>query len=307
MAIAPITSVKVSNNNSVNFSGKKKEKDDNLMQYSDAPKKVGKAVTIPVALLMAMSPGMVNGQNYEATNSQATEQVAQTKQKEGKFLLNAFKPLALKKKFKDTRDTKTEDYYHWINVWKKDGQTLYSCETAGIDERLKVNRKYTAIFVDPVMISEKHRNSDERYISTIFLIPHNMNAHKGIYEGVKDEDIYCVKGMVFHHDLGDKSNYYGLIVDGMDLVAGKMVQYEIRIPNAFAFRLRAFMRNGYMMVDGLKCKNTSYDMVRDCSSFRECYNTTEPDLIGPEDAGSVLDVIAMKTRRNGKDTSKKRY
>ena len=140
MAIAPINGINVRQNynSTINFAGRKRYEDGDDAQQN--PRRASNLATVPVVVLMAMTPGMLNGKQpvtvLPANEMNVTEVLAQTpeiKEAENTYYTSAaqFSNSSYDLSSFDPRDIQYKQYYkmngkNWVMVWNDVGKSTNS-------------------------------------------------------------------------------------------------------------------------------------------------------------------------------------
>lgn len=207
MAITPVSSVRLGQyNNSVNFGSRKKnlepQEEGNYNQPSG--KKLGKLATVPVIVMMAMAPGMMDGKTPANAIPMDSEQLTE--------LLAANTSSVAEVPPQQSRSTKNARYWEVFN--KNKYKINKSFEILNADNNgIKGGepRSYTLTF------ESIFKNKNDVYM--IYLYPHDM-----VTDSDYKESRYPISSLV-HHKPEYGEDFWGVITRPIDQTA-----CEVRIP-----------------------------------------------------------------------------
>lgn len=266
MAITAINNVRLNSVNTVNFTGKKKKADDENSQNLHTNHKSNKLATVPVVVMMAMSPAMLNGKQPITISPENAKEITE---------LVAESPNAQQDQIKIRYPNRSRAYNIRLNIAEEKG--LYRRELINMqnsDTKYSNRRSYTMYITSP----NKNRPGGV-WANQILLIPYDS----------KDigEDVYKAIGMTYHN-IGKDKEYCGLIVKNLEPYDPRV--FEIRIPDEAANQLI------YLQVGETPYENATniLDWIELKSPALLKSNEIRPHLLDAINTGKIEDLPGIR-------------
>ncbi len=227
MAISPINciSVKQNYNNMVNFTGRKSKDSENNLYENTSPRHSNKMATVPVIVLMAMTPGMMNGKQPIVINPENA--IAMTE-----VVANPSDEIDMENTF-NYMEAETIDTNN-LPVALKRAKIHYQ-------EDFKAEGKnYTMYFADPF---SGGRTKD--VVSSVYFVPEDFKPV--IIEG-RDKNRPPLMQKFVYHNLGDDS-FVGAVIS--EITCDKngnnriVKTREIKLPNDIANTILGMILGDY--------------------------------------------------------------
>ncbi len=222
MAIAPINGINVRQNynSTINFAGRKRYEDCEDAQQK--PRRASNLATVPVVVLMAMTPGMLNGKQpvtiMPASDMNMTEVFEQA---------NLDDPEALENTYQITQS----DYAQNSNMPRALNPRYIQYK-----ENFRINGKnYTMYFSNPA------RSLNKNLVTTIHFVPEDFELIKGPFDSELNSPPMMMQFR--YHKVSDdiNKNFVGAVVKEKICDSnGENIRFktsEIRLPDEIANRI----------------------------------------------------------------------